>query len=74
MLQAAGNEGKEVTAMAEKESCKKTGIWVRRSCDLDGKSYSHGSKVLKETLAVKCVNGRWEGRNDPFAAAGLRNT
>jgi hypothetical protein len=48
--------------MSYRESCERGGVWQCRACDLDGKSYSHGSKVLKETLIVQCVDGRWRSR------------
>jgi len=48
--------------MVYKENCEIGGIRMCRPCGLDGKNYIHGSKVLKNDLAMQCVNGKWMGK------------
>ncbi len=48
--------------MSEKEGCELGWVTVCRTCDLDGKSYEHGSEVLNGELAIECDNGKWKGR------------
>ncbi|MGO9314887.1 MAG: hypothetical protein ACLQBD_24435 [Syntrophobacteraceae bacterium] len=56
--------------MSDKENCELGWIRMCRSCDLDGKSYEHGSEVVNGALAVECENGKWKGRIDPFITVG----
>ena len=56
--------------MTDKESCEQGWIITCRFCDLAGKSYSHGSEVLKGALAMQCVDGRWRESVNPFVTAG----
>ncbi|MFZ0930831.1 MAG: hypothetical protein WAN11_19650 [Syntrophobacteraceae bacterium] len=56
--------------MSDKESCEQGWVTMCRFCDLAGKSYSHGSEVLKGALAMQCVDGKWRERVNPFVTAG----
>jgi hypothetical protein len=56
--------------MSDKESCEQGRVTTCRSCDLEGKSYSHASKVVKGALAMQCINGQWKARVNPFVTAG----
>lgn len=56
--------------MYGKDGCERDGKRTCRPCDLEGKSYSHGSKILKDALAMQCVNGKWRARVNPFVTAG----
>lgn len=56
-----------MAAISGKESCERE---VCRSCELDEKSYIHGSEVRKGALAIHCVDGQWRGRVDPFVTFG----
>ncbi|GEM_PF-2653121 len=56
--------------MSDKESCEQGWVTMCRPCDLEGKSYSHSSKVVRGALAMQCENGKWRARVNPFVTAG----
>lgn len=39
---------------------------ARRSCELQGKSYPHGTEIMAEAKILACVDGVWQEWDNPF--------
>ncbi len=48
----------------------KPGPAGRKSCELRGRSYSHGSEIAEGAGSLECVNGEWKERSNVFLTAG----
>jgi hypothetical protein len=55
--------------MSDKKSCE-LGVALCRSCDLEGKSYNHGSEIASGARILECSDGGWSEYINPFVTAG----
>ena len=43
---------------------------VQKPCQLNGKSYPHGSEIMAGAKILKCADGKWQERVNPFITVG----
>ena len=41
-----------------------------KPCQLHGKSYPHGSEIITGAKILKCADGEWQERVNPFITVG----
>ncbi len=41
-----------------------------KPCQLNGKSYPHGAEIMAGVKILKCVDGEWQERVNPFITVG----